>query len=200
MSNGGATVNMNWNVGNTFVNQINMADPDGCYPGVSTSQSNPALGNVNVYAAGCNGVNSYYHVYFQPAANAFGSTYVTVNVNDGAASRNHSFWVTVNRVGAAPVINGIRQNDLVRAEHSVTLFNAIQVNDEYTSLQNLSVEAISTSSDAIPLSKVAITAGSAGNAYRNVTITTPNNVAPASGTVTFGIRVTDSDNQTPAAT
>jgi hypothetical protein len=173
-----------------------MADPDGCYPGVSTSQSNPGLGTVNVYQAGCNGVNSYYHVYFQPAANAFGSTCVYVTINDGAVARTHAFWVTVNRVGAAPVINGIRQNDLVRAEHTITLVNAIQVNDEYTPLQNLSVQAISTTSDAIPLSKVAITAGSAGNAYRNVTITTPNNVAPASGTVTFGIRVTDSDNQT----
>lgn len=192
--NGGATVSMNWNNGNTWVNQINMADPDGCYPGASTSSSNPGLGTVNVYQAGCSGKNSYYHVYFQPAANAFGSTYVTVNINDGAASRSHGFWVTVIRVGQPPTFPAIRQNDLVRAEHTVTLVNAIQVNDEYTPLQNLTVQAISTSSDAIPLSKVAITAGSGGNGFRNVTITTPNNVATALGTVTLGIRVTDSDN------
>ncbi len=194
--NGGATVRMNWNVGNTWVNQINMVDPDGCYPGFSTSSSNPGLGTANVYQAGCSGKNSYYHVYFQPAANAFGSTYVTVTINDGAVARSHGFWVNVNRVGAAPTIPAIRQNDLVRAEHTVTLVNAIQVNDEYTPLQNLTVQAISTTSDAIPLSRVAITAGSGGNAFRNVTITTPNNVAPASGTVTLGIRVTDSDGQT----
>ncbi|NBP25981.1 MAG: hypothetical protein EBU81_15845, partial [Proteobacteria bacterium] len=196
MSNGGATVSMNWNVGNTWVNQINIVDPDGCYPGVSSSSSNPGLGTVNVYQAGCSGKNSYYHVYFQPAANAFGSTYVTITVNDGAISRSHVFLVNVNRVGAPPTIPAIRQNDLVRAEHTVTLVNAIQVNDEYTPLQNLTVQAISTSSDAIPLSKVAITAGSGGSAYRNVTITTPNNVAAPTGTVTFGIRVTDSDGQT----
>ncbi len=196
MSNGGAAASMNWNVGNTWVNQINMVDPDGCYPGFSTSTSNPGLGTVNVYQAGCSGKNSYYHVYFQPAANAFGSTYVTVTINDGAVARSHGFWVNVNRVGAAPTIPAIRQNDLVRAEHTVTLVNAIQVNDEYTPLQNLTVQAISTTSDAIPLSRVAITAGSGGNAFRNVTITTPNNVAPASGTVTLGIRVTDSDGQT----
>ena len=194
--NNGADVAMNWNAGNAWVNQITMVDPDGCYPGFSTSSSNPGLGSVNVYQAGCSGKHSYYNVHFQPAANAFGRTLVTVNINDGAINRSHSFWVNVNRVGAAPTIPAIRQNDLVRAEHTVTLVNAIQVNDEYTPLQNLTVQAISTSSDAIPLSRVAITAGSGGNAFRNVTITTPNNVAPASGTVTLGIRVTDSDGQT----
>jgi len=139
-------------------------------------------------------------VHFQPAANAFGRTYVTVNINDGAVSRSHGFWVQVNRVGAVPTIPSIRQNDLVRAEHTVTLVNAIQVNDEYTPLQNLSVQAISTTSDAIPLSKVAITAGSGGNAFRNVTITTPNNIAVPTGTVGFGIQVTDSDNQIATGT
>jgi len=194
LSSGNAT--MNWNVGNTWVNQINMADPDGSYPGATSSSSNPGLGTVNIYQAGVSGNNSYYHVYFQPAPNAFGSTYVTVTVNDGAIARSHGFWVTVNRVGAPPTIPGIRQNDLVRAEHTITLVNAIQVNDEYTPIQNLNVQAVSTTSDAIPLSKVSIVAGSAGAAYRNVVITTPNNVPASSGIVTLGIRVTDSDNQT----
>jgi len=144
-------VTMDWNAGRTFLKRITLVDPDGCYNQYNFSLSNPALGDLSVTQAGCSGKTSYLDLYLTPKPNAFGSSTVTFNsLNAGATVATYNFTANVNRVGLPPTFSELKQNQLVRADHSVALKDVFKVNDEYTYPGNLKVECISTSSDVIP--------------------------------------------------
>lgn len=190
-------VTMNWNAGRTFLKRITTTDPDGCYSiGLNLSLSNPALGDLSYSLAGCSGKTSTYDVYFTPKSNAFGSSWAYLNIYDGNLIGGWGIQVNVNRVPLPPTFAEIRNDYLVRADHTVTLQNVFNVADEYTSADKILAQCISTSSDVLPVSKVQITAGSAGGGWRNIVVTSPNNVPVPTGKVTLNLRLTDGDGKT----
>ena len=107
--------------------------------------SNPAVEYTSPNASGA--------LTFTPERNAFGSTVITVSVNDGMASNNivsHSFTVTVNPVNQAPTLDPLA--DLILNENAdsqtVTLsgITAGPTNEN----QTLTVEAVSSDPSLIP--------------------------------------------------
>ena len=121
---------------------------------------------------------------FTPVANAFGSSIISVTVNNGLAVSNtvsQTFTVTVD---APPQMSAIATNLTIATNTSVGPI-AFTISDPDTTLGSLTLRATSSSSALIPTNNI-VFGGSGSN--RTVTLTP---LANQSGTATIAIVLSD---------
>jgi gliding motility-associated-like protein len=148
---------------------------------VSGSSNNTSLiPNANIALAGSGGNRT---VNVTPLANQSGVATITLTVNDGTATAQTTFQVTVNAVNDLPTITSIA-NQTINEDNSTGAL-AFTVGDVETPLATLAVTGSSNNTSLIPNANIAL-AGSGGN--RTVTITP---VVNQSGMATITLTVND---------
>ena len=143
----------------------------------SLSAANPALIGSFVFG----GSGSARMLVITPAANANGTSVVTVTVSDGAASVSDNFVLTVNAVNDAPVFGVV--NDVVVNEDSAPTFN-FTISDVDTAIGNVIVTDDNSNNPAL-VSNVAVS-GNTGTRTVNISL-----VANATGTAQITLIASD---------
>jgi len=164
---------------------------------VTASSSNPGLipnPTVNYTTPNATGTIS-----FAPVAFAFGSTTITVQVNDGGTSNNvvsRTFTVTVNPVNQAPTLSTIANVSINEGAGQQTVNLSGISSGASNEVQTLTVTASSSDSSLIPNPTVNYTSP---NATGTLTFTP---VAFANGSATITVQVSDggSSNSTVSRT
>jgi len=147
----------------------------------SAGSSNPTLVPVANVVFGGSGANRTATI--TPATNQFGTTVITINVNDGVATTSATFNLTVLSVNDLPTISTIANQTI--SEDTVSPAIPFTVGDVETAAASLSVVGSSSNPALVPNSKIVI--GGSGSS-RTVTITPATNQF---GTTTISITVTD---------
>jgi hypothetical protein len=160
---------------------------------VTASSGNTTLiSNPTVNYSSPNGTGS---ISFVPVTNAFGSTTLTVTVNDGGASNNivtRTFTVAVSQVNTPPTITAIPAQTVVVGNSTAAV--PFTIGDLETAATSLTVSA---ASDNATLVKTAgIVFGGTG-ANRTVTVTP---VAGQTGSANITVTVTDGASATASRT
>jgi hypothetical protein len=133
-------------------------------------------------------------IRFTPVANSYGSSTITVTVNDGGTSNNivtRSFAVTVNQVNTPPTISTIAT--VLIAKDSVSTAIPFTIGDAETSAGSLTVLGSSDNTTLVP--NGGITFGGTG-ANRTVTVTP---AAGQTGTAIITVTVSDGTDTTNSA-
>ena len=159
---------------------------------VTASSSNTGL--IPAPAVTYTSPNATGSIKFTPVANAYGSSTVTVTVNDGGASNNvisRSFTVTVNQVNTPPTISGITNR--VIAMNSAAAAIPFTIGDSETAAASLTLSGSSDNTALVPAA--AIVFGGAGSS-RNVTVTPQ---AGQTGSANITISVNDGTDSTTSA-
>jgi hypothetical protein len=151
---------------------------------VTASSSNPSL--IPTPVVNYTSPNSTGSITFAPVAYAFGSSTITVTVNDGGTSNNivsRLFTVTVNPVNQPPTISAIA-NQAITANTATPPLPFI-IGDPDTAMSKLTVSANSSLPTLVPATNI-VFGGSGSN--RTVTLTpTPGQ----SGYADITLRVSD---------
>lgn len=96
------------------------------------------------------GTGTNKNVTITPAANKFGSSLITISVNDGIVTTNSSFLLTINSVNDAPTLN-ILGNLAINEDSGATGINLTGINSGAgNENQNLIVTASSSNPSLIP--------------------------------------------------
>ncbi len=142
---------------------------------------------------------------FTPVTDAYGSSTITVTVNDGGASNNvisRTFTVTVNQVNEPPTISAIT-NRMIAASTSTPAISFV-VSDAETAASSLTVAGSSDNTSLVPVSAI-VFGGSGSNrtvmvmptasqtGVANITITVSDGTDTASSAFQLSVR------QRPAA-
>ena len=158
---------------------------------LSSSSSNTALVPNNNIVFGGSGANRT--VTVTPAANHNGTATITVAVTDeGGATNNDTFVLTVNAVNDSPTISDI----LSRTMNANTSTGAIPftIGDMETPVGNLTLSRSSSNTTLVPNNNI-VFGGSGAN--RTVTVTPATN---QSGNATITVTVTDPEGLTSSDT
>jgi len=126
-------------------------------------------------------------VQITPVANAFGSSLITLTVDDGTEQATEEFTVTVNSVNDLPVITPVIPTQNIN-EDSNTGAIGFAVSDVETPAASLTVTRSSSNTTLVPEANIVI-AGSAGS--RTITVTP---VADEWGNADITIKVTDANS------
>ncbi|MBE2215805.1 MAG: hypothetical protein IAE82_18165 [Opitutaceae bacterium] len=148
---------------------------------VTATSSNTAVvpaGNIVLGGSGASRT-----VTMTPAANASGTSTITVRVSDGSLSATDTFVLTVAAVNDAPTISNVADRTIDQDATTGTI--PFTVGDIETSAGSLTVSATSSNSTLVPAS--AIVLGGSG-ASRTITLTPANG---QSGTATITVTVSD---------
>ncbi len=163
----------------------------------TVSDAETAAGSLNITATSSNqtlvpdanivigGTGASRTVTVAPAANAYGTATITINVSDGNATTSTSFLLTVNAVNDPPTIGNIANQ--VVTTGSATPAIAFSVADVDTPVASLVVTATSSNQALVPDSSIAI---SGSGTDRTVTVTP---VAAQSGAATITLTVSDGE-------
>jgi len=154
---------------------------------VTKSSSNPAvIPNANVVVSGAGAART---VTVTPAANQFGFSDITLNVNDGTATVPMTFRVNVASVNDAPTITNIATQ--VIDENTSTGALAFTVGDVETPVGSLTVSGSSDNTTVVPNGNIVFGGAGAG---RTVTVTP---AANQNGIVMITVNVSDGSATTP---
>ena len=134
------------------------------------------------------GTGSERTVRVTPAINAFGTTTITVAVNDGTKSVNEQFIVSFTGVNDAPSISEIANQET--AEDTPTSLINFTVGDVETDVSSLTLTGSSLTPALVPNENIVL---NGSGSSRTVVITPANN---QSGTTTITITVEDQDGTT----
>ena len=137
--------------------------------------------NANIALAGSGGNRT---VNVTPLANQSGTATITLVVNDGTATAQTTFQVTVNAVNDLPTITAIANQTI--NENTSTGALAFTVADAETPLPTLGVTGSSNNTSLVPNANIIVLAGSGGNRTVNVTP-----LANQGGTATITLIVND---------
>ncbi len=132
---------------------------------VTGSSNNTSLiPNANIALAGSGGNRT---VNVTPLANQNGTATITLTVNDGTATAQTTFQVTVNAINDLPTITAISNQTI--NENTSTGALAFTVTDAETPLPTLGVTGSSNNTSLVPNANIIVLAGSGGNRTVNVT-------------------------------
>lgn len=181
------TINENAGQQSVAINGISSGSPNELQTlTVTASSSNPGLiPNPTVTYTSPNTSGT---VAFTPTANVFGSSTITVTVNDGGTSNNiitHVFTVTVNPVNQPPTLNGISNLAISENAGQQTVNLSGISSGAANESQTLTVTATSGNTGLIPNPTVNYTSP---NATGTLTFTP---VAFANGSTTVTVKVND---------
>jgi len=164
---------------------------------VTASSSNPALiPNPSVNYTSPNATGS---IAFTPAAFAFGSATVTVQVNDGGASNNivtRTFTVTVNPVNQSPTLNALANVNINEGAGLQTVSLSGISSGATNEAQTLTVTASSSNPGLIPTPTVTYTSPNSAGTLSF----TPAAAAGGSATITVTVNDGDVSNNTVTRT
>jgi hypothetical protein len=153
---------------------------------VTTASSNPAL--IPTPAVTYTSPNTTGYITFTPVALAYGSSTITVTVNDGGTSNNvfsRTFLVTVNPVNQPPTLNALA-NVTINENAGLQTVNLTGITSGATNeVQTLTVTASSSNTGLIPTPTLSYTSPSATGF---ITFTP---VALAYGSATITVTVND---------
>ena len=126
-----------------------------------------------------------------PLANQSGIATITLAVNDGTATAQTTFQVTVNAINDLPTISSIANQTMSIANQTINEDNstaalAFTVTDVETPLATLAVTGSSNNTSLIPNGNIIVVAGSGGNRTVNITP-----LANQSGMATITLTVND---------
>ena len=148
---------------------------------LSATSSNTTLLPVSRITFGGSGANRT--LTARPAANASGSTVVTVTVSDGSLTTRRSFTLTVTAVNDTPTVSSIADRTVPRSGSTGPI--SFTVGDAETQASQLRVSASSSNQSLIPNSRIVL-GGSSANRTISVTPQTG-----ATGTATVTVSVSD---------
>ena len=149
---------------------------------VTGSSSNTTLVPDGYVAIGGSGTNRT--VTLTPAPNEFGTTTITLTVNDGSGhSASTAFVLTVTAVNDAPTITAIANQTI--DEDTATSALPFTIGDFETAAADLIVSSSSSNTALVPLANIVV-GGSGAN--RTVTVTP---AANQNGTATITLTVSD---------
>jgi fibronectin type 3 domain-containing protein len=166
----------------------------------ATSSNTGLIPNPTVSYTSANSTGS---IGFTPVANGFGSSTITVTVNDGGTSNNivsQSFTVTVNPVTQAPTLNALANMTIIENAAAQTVSLSGIGSGAPNQVQTLTVTAISSNTGLIPNPTITYTSPNATgsitfapvtNAYGSASITvTVNNGGASNNIVSQSFAVT----------
>ncbi|MBN8468856.1 cadherin-like domain-containing protein [Corallococcus exiguus] len=160
---------------------------------VSATSSNPALvpnAPANLIVGGSSGSRTLKVV---PAANASGSTIITLSVSDGSATTSTTFTVDVTEVNDVPTLSSLADQRF--PANSSTGDLAFTVGDVETAADGLTVIATSSNPDLVPNAPANLVFGGSGTS-RTLKVVP---VANASGSTTLTLSVSDGSDTTSTA-
>lgn len=151
----------------------------------AASSNQSIISSVNGITLGGSGANRTISV--TPVANAFGSSTITLSINDGNSTVTETFVVTVNPVNDAPTISGIG-NVSINEDTPQTF--SFTVGDIDTSLNSLSISASSSNQSIIANTGISLGGSGANRTIRFTPATNQN------GPVTITLEVGDGTTTT----
>ena len=160
---------------------LNVVDVDTANLTVTATSSNTTL----VPATGLvlSGTGANRSLKITPAANRFGTTTITVQVNDGSASVTDTFLLTVNSVNDPPTISSLTNK--ATNEDTPTSPIAFTIGDIETAVAGLSVTATSSNTTLVPNASLIVAGTGANRTIKAIP------AANLSGTTTITVAVTD---------
>ncbi|RKI05008.1 Ig-like domain-containing protein [Corallococcus sp. AB038B] len=157
---------------------------------VSATSSNPALvpnAPANLIFGGSSGSRTLKVV---PAANASGSTTITLSVSDGSATTSTTFTVDVTAVNDVPTLSPVADQRIPAGSSTGDL--AFTVGDVETAADGLTVIATSSNPDLVPNAPANLVFGGSGTS-RTLKVVP---VASGSGSTTITLSVSDGSDTT----
>ena len=125
-------------------------------------------------------------VQITPVANAFGSSLITLTVDDGTETATETFTVTVNSVNDLPVITPVIPPQNINEDSNTGAIN-FAISDVETAAGSLTVTTSSSNTTLVPNANIVVS-GSGGS--RTITVTP---AADQSGSADITIKVTDAN-------
>ncbi|QDE85701.1 Ig-like domain-containing protein [Myxococcus xanthus] len=125
-----------------------------------------------------------------PAANASGSTTITLSVSDGSATTSTTFTVDVSEVNDVPTISPVADQRITAGSSTGDL--GFTVGDVETAADNLTVIATSSNTDLVPNDPSNLVLGGSGSS-RTLSVVP---AASASGSTTITLSVSDGSDTT----